>query len=128
VRLRADSTGRIIPRVKRIRAFVAAALLAGIAAAFAHPMGNFSINRWTKLTARAGGVEVIHLIDFAEVPTQVEFAVARITEEPKGRAAEICYGHLHDCLDAHMARALSPPLALDTRGRTDPAHLRPYTI
>lgn len=53
-----------------------AALLLRAGLAIAHPMGNFSVNRWTRLTPRSGGVDVVHLVDFAEIPTQTELASA----------------------------------------------------
>ena len=115
MRFRGDSTGRIIPAVNRKNAFLAAALLLGIGTAAAHPMGNFSISRWTKLTVRAGGVDLVHLIDFAEVPTQVEFAVARLTQEPKGQAAE----RFRDAL----AGRYQPGLHLETGGKRVPLTL-----
>jgi nickel/cobalt exporter len=36
---------------------------------FAHPMGNFSINHYAKLTPSANGVEVQYVLDLAEIPT-----------------------------------------------------------
>ena len=35
----------------------------------AHPMGNFSVNRYAKITVGAGEVNVLYLVDFAEIPT-----------------------------------------------------------
>lgn len=51
-------------------------------------MGNFSVNRWTSLTVRAGGLDVVHLVDFAEIPTQTELASAGLLGRsgPPGRA------------------------------------------
>jgi ABC-type nickel/cobalt efflux system permease component RcnA len=45
-----------------------AALLAS-ATAFAHPMGNFSINHYAKLTIAPKSIEVRYVIDMAEIPT-----------------------------------------------------------
>ncbi len=44
-----------------------AALLAG-APAFAHPMGNFSINHYTRLKVERQAVDVLYIIDMAEIP------------------------------------------------------------
>jgi nickel/cobalt exporter len=43
-------------------------LLASIALS-AHPMGNFSVNHYTRLGARAGAVDVHYVLDLAEIPT-----------------------------------------------------------
>lgn len=52
-----------------------AALTALTAAmAGAHPMGNFSINHYSRITAGAGRVDVRYVIDMAEIPTVSEKA------------------------------------------------------
>jgi len=38
-------------------------------AAMAHPMGNFSINHYSRLHFRAAGVELTYVMDLAEIPT-----------------------------------------------------------
>ncbi|HVE74020.1 MAG TPA: hypothetical protein VNA30_02880 [Mycobacteriales bacterium] len=38
-------------------------------AAWAHPLGNFTVNTADRITVTADGVEVLHVIDLAEVPT-----------------------------------------------------------
>src|SRR5581483_12213637 len=50
----------------RPRAFLT---LAVIAAAFAHPMGNFSVNHYTHLQPSRAGVEIHYALDLAEIPT-----------------------------------------------------------
>lgn len=37
--------------------------------AFAHPMGNFSVNHYSKITIRQGSIEIRYLVDMAEIPT-----------------------------------------------------------
>ena len=44
-------------------------LIAASAAANAHPMGNFSVNHYSKLNFRAGGVNLTYVLDLAEIPT-----------------------------------------------------------
>jgi nickel/cobalt exporter len=44
-------------------------LIAASAAAVAHPMGNFSVNHYSKLNFRAGGVNLTYVLDLAEIPT-----------------------------------------------------------
>jgi nickel/cobalt transporter (NicO) family protein len=43
-------------------------LLAGSAAAQAHPLGNFTINLYDGLTVRADGIDVDYVVDMAEIP------------------------------------------------------------
>ena len=43
--------------------------LALTAAAFGHPLGNFSVNHYAKLQPSANGVEIYYVIDMAEIPT-----------------------------------------------------------
>jgi len=38
-------------------------------AAFAHPMGNFSINHYTKIVPGVDAIEIDYIIDMAEIPT-----------------------------------------------------------
>jgi nickel/cobalt exporter len=55
---------------------VLAVLLAGVAVALlpaapasAHPLGNFTVNTADRVTIAGGGVEVLHVVDLAEIPT-----------------------------------------------------------
>jgi nickel/cobalt exporter len=55
---------------------IVAVLLAGTAlallpaaAASAHPLGNFTVNTADRVVVVAGGVEVLHVVDLAEIPT-----------------------------------------------------------
>ena len=55
-------------------------LLSGLTAtAFAHPMGNFSINHYAKIKIDRGSVEIRYLIDMAEIPTFQEIRQFDIT-------------------------------------------------
>ena len=51
--------------------FLVAALCLGRPAA-AHPMGNFSISHYTRLTAQPGRIALRYVLDFAEIPTVSE--------------------------------------------------------
>jgi ABC-type nickel/cobalt efflux system permease component RcnA len=54
------------------RLVVLAALLAALvapAAASAHPLGNFTINRFSRVEAAANRVYVVYVLDMAEIPT-----------------------------------------------------------
>jgi len=48
----------------------ALALLFASALLTAHPLGNFSISHYTRLHATNGGLQVMYVLDFAEIPTQ----------------------------------------------------------
>ena len=50
-------------------AALAAALLAWPAAAAAHPLGNFTINRYSQLEIAGDRVYVLYVLDIAEIPT-----------------------------------------------------------
>ena len=56
---------------KRIFAIFAAlfALLVLVPAALAHPLGNFTISRYSHLTLQFDAVELLYIIDMAEIPT-----------------------------------------------------------
>jgi nickel/cobalt exporter len=44
-------------------------LMLSTATCFAHPMGNFSVNHYSKVTIKKGSIEIKYLIDMAEIPT-----------------------------------------------------------
>ena len=44
-------------------------LVLGTPAGFAHPMGNFSVNHYSKITIRRDAIDIRYLIDMAEIPT-----------------------------------------------------------
>ena len=46
---------------------------------FAHPMGNFSVNHYSKITLENDGIRVRYLIDLAEIPTYQELKSADIS-------------------------------------------------
>ena len=56
---------------KLFAVLVAATALALLpaAAASAHPLGNFTVNTADQITVVASGVEVLHVVDLAEIPT-----------------------------------------------------------
>ena len=51
-----------------------ATLLLSTRLAVAHPMGNFSINHYAKITVDAASVKILYLLDFAEIPTSRMYA------------------------------------------------------
>lgn len=48
---------------------ITSALTAVALAAMAHPMGNFSVNHYSRLHLRATGLELTYVLDLAEIPT-----------------------------------------------------------
>src|SRR5579863_7466169 len=36
---------------------------------FAHPMGNFSVNHYARITPHEGGADITYVMDLAEIPT-----------------------------------------------------------
>jgi nickel/cobalt exporter len=44
-------------------------LVIGTPAGFAHPMGNFSVNHYSKITIGRDAIDIRYLIDMAEIPT-----------------------------------------------------------
>jgi nickel/cobalt transporter (NicO) family protein len=72
------------------RAFVplALAVLLHAAPAGAHPMGTLSVSRWTSITARGDRLEILHRVDYAEVPTAAELGAAGLRAPPTGAARD----------------------------------------
>ncbi len=54
-------------------------LMLSAAISFAHPMGNFSVNHYSKVTIKHGSIEILYLIDMAEIPTFQEIRQFDIT-------------------------------------------------
>ena len=59
--------------------FLLFGLILSSATSLAHPMGNFSVNHYSKVTIKRGEVEVRYLIDMAEIPTFQEVRQFNIT-------------------------------------------------
>jgi ABC-type nickel/cobalt efflux system permease component RcnA len=47
-------------------------VIGGSARCFAHPMGNFSVNHYSKITIGQNSIEILYLVDMAEIPTYQE--------------------------------------------------------
>jgi hypothetical protein len=60
---------RTIRRLSVASAIALLAFLSMAPATFAHPMGNFSINHYSKIIPGAHTIEVDYIIDLAEIPT-----------------------------------------------------------
>ena len=57
-------------------------LLLGAAPLLAHPMGNFSVNHYSKITLTRAQVELLYVIDMAEIPTFQELQAAGLKADP----------------------------------------------
>ena len=84
-------------------------------AALAHPMGNFSVNHYSKLTLESNEVIVQFLIDLAEIPTYQELQQGNITALPHDPAV------IHFL--ATRGKELSKELALTLDGKPLPLRL-----
>ena len=64
-------------------------LLSGLLSArvaYAHPMGNFSVNHYSRITPSSDGIEVLYLLDLAEIPAYQEMQLGNIiakADDPK---------------------------------------------
>lgn len=47
-------------------------LLIGPTAVWAHPLGNFTVNRYSRFELRADQLDLLYIVDMAEIPTQQE--------------------------------------------------------
>ena len=65
-------------RRPRIVLFLSVLILSS-ATSFAHPMGNFSVNHYSKITIGQQSIEIRYLIDMAEIPTFQEIRQFDIT-------------------------------------------------
>jgi nickel/cobalt exporter len=52
----------------------AMAAFAGVASASAHPLGNFTVNRYSGIVVSAGRVRILYVVDMAEIPTFQEMS------------------------------------------------------
>jgi ABC-type nickel/cobalt efflux system permease component RcnA len=59
---------------------MAAFLVAG-PRSFAHPMGNFSVNHYSKISLDHDGIKVSYIIDLAEIPTYQELQQGNVTAD-----------------------------------------------
>ena len=81
-------------RLYFLRLLAAWMLLAPLAPrSFAHPMGNFSVNHYSKISLENDGVRISYIIDLAEIPTYQELQQGDISANAADPAA-VSYTHL----------------------------------
>ena len=65
---------------KRLHSFLLLSLCLSLAPrVFAHPMGNFSVNHYSKISLERDGIRVSYIIDLAEIPTYQELQQGNVT-------------------------------------------------
>jgi nickel/cobalt exporter len=79
------------------------------ASAFAHPMGNFSVNHYGKIKVGQTEIEILYLLDMAEIPTYQEMRQFSLTTQPDD-AGDLLY------LDSQETR-LKEGLTLEIDGQ-----------
>jgi nickel/cobalt exporter len=62
-------------------------LILSSALCFAHPMGNFSINHYSKIKIGQKSVEILYLVDMAEIPTYQAIREFSLTPQPDDPSA-----------------------------------------
>jgi len=67
-------------RARRIAQFLTLVFLVGLShSASAHPMGNFSVNHYSKIVVESDRIRIRYIIDLAEIPTYQELQRAGIS-------------------------------------------------
>jgi hypothetical protein len=74
-------TSRVVPGLAH-----ALLLLAAVTPMLAHPMGNFSVNHYSRIRVERNFVELRYVIDMAEIPTFQELQTAGINADPQDPA------------------------------------------
>lgn len=95
-------------RLLRVIAACAAAMALTAAGAGAHPLGNFTVNHLSRITAAPGSVRVRYVLDLAEIPSFVLDRALDVHGTPSHAA-------LQRWADDH-ARAIAPELHLTVDG------------
>ncbi|MCB0161896.1 MAG: hypothetical protein KDD83_27345, partial [Caldilineaceae bacterium] len=105
----------------RLLVVALAALLLPVVAT-AHPLGNFSVNRYAKLDVHHTHVDLLYIVDMAEIPTLQARNAAGLDADPAARPeAETAYA-------ATQAAALAEHLRLEIDGRAVPLMLNSSTV
>ena len=104
-------------RLLGLPALLALLLLSHATAALAHPMGNFSINLYSRLDVGATAIAMTYIVDLAEIPTYQEFGGARpdahVQQEYLRRTVATLRGGLRLLVDG---RRQEPRLTAQTIG------------
>ena len=83
---------------------------------FAHPMGNFSINHYAKITVQKDSIEIEYLIDSAEIPTFQEMQQGDFPADAQDQAARKYLSHQAEVFKKNIFFSLSgSPIQLQTK-------------
>jgi ABC-type nickel/cobalt efflux system permease component RcnA len=80
--------------------------------AAAHPMGNFSVNHYSKITLESDRIRIRYFIDLAEIPTFQELQRAKVAATNVDPSSPEVIGYV-SCRGAELGRGL----ALDVDGK-----------
>jgi ABC-type nickel/cobalt efflux system permease component RcnA/high-affinity nickel permease len=72
---------------RRYRLILALVSVLCSATCFAHPMGNFSVNHYSKISVGPKSIEILYLVDMAEIPTYQEIRQFDVTPKPDDPSA-----------------------------------------
>ena len=86
--------------------------------ASAHPMGNFSVNHYSKITLEGDRIRVEYFIDLAEIPTYQELQQANISTTPIEANSKAVINYI-----AARGAELGHGLILDVDGERTPLQL-----
>jgi nickel/cobalt transporter (NicO) family protein len=101
---------RAVARALAVVVGSAALLLAVPQGASAHPLGNFTVNRYSGIVVAADGVTVEHVLDLAEIPTAQRSPVIDANRDGQLDPAELAPWAAQQC------RATVPTLRLAVSG------------
>jgi ABC-type nickel/cobalt efflux system permease component RcnA len=105
--------------VRRFRGFALLLLtLAVVRPASAHPMGNFSVNHYSKITVESDHIRVRYFIDLAEIPTYQELQQANISASVLDPNSSTVINYV-----AARGTELGQGLILDVAGKVIPLRL-----
>jgi nickel/cobalt exporter len=105
--------GHALPSTHQLLVLLVAIVVQSLAfpcGASAHPMGNFSINHYTRIVPGSSVVEIDYMIDMAEIPTFQETQEAGLITRANDPSLK---GYL-----AHKARLLKSDLTLKANGQS----------
>ena len=98
------------------------ALFVIVPAAWAHPLGNFTISRYTHLTLQPQAVELLYIIDMAEIPTFQERQQIDTNNDNEVDTAE------QEAYASQQAALLAQNLSLTINEQVVPVTLQSWTI
>jgi ABC-type nickel/cobalt efflux system permease component RcnA len=104
---------------KSLRKYVWLTLLVGVSTqVWAHPMGNFSVNHYSKITLEPDGIHIRYYIDLAEIPAYQELQQANIAPPDADTNSAIVKRYV-----AARGEELGRGLTLEIDGSKVPLHL-----